>query len=231
MGELNQGFNLGDGVPIFMGRAGGDPANQPWINGAAPLTFRTLSANNIEFEESENEINLEITGLGTAAAGFVDYNSSITVATNLDADVWTYLINDGQGDFTNTDFELRSTSPLIFLNGASNAEGITGAFDFSKLGFGDIVFIRNDFRVIPNVNGAYIEFRYNLGLGLDQYSLSKQLGTLANGSGREYAFQFTDLIYMGDSNTKNNPIYMQIRSSEPSSLRYLGSVIYVLKRT
>ena len=51
-----------------------------------------------------------------------------------------------------------------------------------------------------------------------------------SGSGIEYRYSLsTDLIYMGDLNTLNNPIILQINSTAEATLVNAGSVIFVAR--
>ena len=107
----------------------------------------------------------------------------------------------------------------------------TGAIDVSELALGDTILIRNDFKVNPNTNNALLEFRYQLGSGANIYTLETTLGRLDNGSGIDYRKSLKpDLIYMGDTNTKDNPIFLQIRLSTNGTLLNAGSVIQLIKR-
>ena len=157
--------------------------------------------------------------------GFMDYNdtSTGTAPITLIADTWTTIPNDGLGAFTNKTYkpdgnvtELMDTS--------------VGAIDPTGLNLGDAVLIRNDFTVTPNTNNASLEFRYSLGAGAGSYTLQKRLGRLDEGSGLGYRFSLTpDLVYMGDSNTVDNPITLQVKLSSLGSLVNAGTVIQVVR--
>jgi hypothetical protein len=61
--------------------------------------------------------------------------------------------------------------------------------------------------------------------------LETVVGRLDDGSGKAYRYALKpDLIYMGDENTRDNPISMQVRLSTDGSLSNAGSVIQVIKR-
>jgi len=69
-----------------------------------------------------------------------------------------------------------------------------------------------------------------LGGGAGAYTLEKRLGRLDEGSGIEYRFSLaTDKIYMGDTNTLDNLIGLEVKMSTPGTLVNAGSVISVLK--
>ena len=154
-------------------------------------------------------------------SGFADYNNTLP-AISLTADTWTPVTNNGLGAFTNK---------------ASLPQGITelmdttnGAIDTTQLNIGDSIFIRNDVTITPNTNNSLLSFRYKLGSGVNQYFLETIIGRLDSGSGQPYRFSLrTDFIYMGDDNTRLNPIELQVKLSTNGSLLNAGSVIYVSK--
>ena len=107
----------------------------------------------------------------------------------------------------------------------------TGEFDFSELVLGDTVLIRNDFAVNPDTNNALLEKRYQLGTGGSVYTLETVMGRLDDGSGKDYRFSLnTDLIYMGDSNTRDNPVTLQIKLSTSGTVSNAGSVIQLIRK-
>jgi len=160
---------------------------------------------------------------GSSGNGFIDYNDTSTTASPLAllADTWTTIPNDGQGAFTNKNFAPEGVTELMDSQ---------GRIDPTQLSLGDDFITRNDFRVSPNVNNALLEFRYELGSGAGLYQLETNIGRLDDGSGKYYRFSLTtDYIYMGDENTLNNPILLQVRLSTDGTLINAGSVIKVFK--
>ena len=156
--------------------------------------------------------------------GFIDYNDTSTTASPLVliADTWTTIPNDGLGSFTNKNFLPKGVTDLM--------DTTTGAIDPTQLALGDDFIVRNDFRVSPNINNALLKFRYQLGNGADTYELETNLGRLDDGSGKYYPFSLTtDYIYMGDLNTLNNPIKLQVNLSTDGTLINAGTVIRVFK--
>jgi len=137
--------------------------------------------------------------------------------------VWTTLTNDGSGAFSNKSYPPTGVTELMDVT--------TGAFDPTQLSFGDTLLIRNDFSVTPNTNNSLLELRYQLGSGAGTYTLQKTVGRLDSGSGSPYRFSLEpDQIYMGDSNTKDNPIVLQLRLSGNGTVINAGSAITVVKR-
>jgi len=157
--------------------------------------------------------------------GFIDYNDTATALTpiTLLADTWTTLTNDGLGAFTNKAYAPTGVTELY--------DTTAQLIDFSELGLGDVVFIRNDFTVTPNTNNTLLEFRYQLGIGGFAYTLEKSIGRLDSGSGNPYRFSLNvDEIYMGDLNTRDNGGVLQVRLSAAGTLINAGSVFTVMKR-
>ena len=156
--------------------------------------------------------------------GFIDYNDTSTTASPLAllADTWTTIPNDGLGPSTNKSYPPKGVTELM--------DNSTGAIDATQLSLGDDLSVRKDFRVNPNINNALLKFRYQLGNGGGTYDLETNLGRLDDGSGKYYPFSLTtDYVYMGDSNTLNNPIKLQVNLSTDGLLINSGSVIKVFK--
>lgn len=154
--------------------------------------------------------------------GFIDYNDT-TGDVALLADTWTTIPNDGAGPFSNSGFKPQGITELMDVS--------NGAIDTTELTLGDTIIIRNDYTVNPNTNNALLEFRYGLGGGGNEYTLTTNIGRLDDGSGKDYRFSLTpDLIYMGDENTRLNPIILQVKLSTNGTLRNAGSVIQLIKR-
>jgi hypothetical protein len=141
----------------------------------------------------------------------------------LSANTWTDIPNDGLGAFTNLTYLPDGITNLLDVS--------TGYLDLSELELGDSVLIRNDFVVTPNQNRANLNFRYELGAGLGVYTLDYFVGRLDSGAGDEYRYNlYTHLIYLGDDNTRLNPIKLQLNLSKNGSFVNNGSAIQILKR-
>ena len=154
--------------------------------------------------------------------GFIDYNNTDN-PTALASNTWQTLPNDGLGAFSNSTYAPVGVASLIDTS--------DGSIDVSELDLGDVILIRNDFSITPDTNNALLEFRYQLGTGGAIYTLETVMGRLDDGSGKPYRFSLKpDLIYMGDTNTRDNPITLQIRLSTSGSVSNAGSVVTVIKR-
>ncbi len=156
--------------------------------------------------------------------GFIDYNDASTSSSpvSLVANTWTTIPNDGLGAFSNDNYAPDGITSLMDTS--------TGSIDPTQLSLGDTILIRNDYTVIPNTNNTLLEFRYNLGVGAGNYQLEKIVARLDSGSGIQYRNSLvTDLIYMGDTNTRDNPIILEVRLSAAGTLINAGSVIQVIR--
>ena len=153
---------------------------------------------------------------------FADYNDTGTSITpvNLSAGVWTPVPNNGAGGFTNTAYLPEDVTDLLDVS--------TGAFDFSELSLGATCLIRNDFTVTPTVNDCALSLRYSLGSGVNAYTLEGPLARLDEGAGVGYRRALKpDMIYMGDTNTRDNPVTLEIKCSVDATLVNAGSAITV----
>jgi len=177
-----------------------------------------------EVDRDSNYTNLEnLIGAGSATKikGFIDYNdTSSSGGIALPANVWVDIPNNGLGANTNKNFLPQGVTDLIDTS--------TGYLDCSELSNGDDLIIRNDFIVTPNGNRANLFFRYSLGSGVGSYTLEKRLDRLDSGAGIPYRFNLsTDYIYMGDDDTRLNPIKLQLKLDKNGTFVNNGSAIKV----
>lgn len=155
-------------------------------------------------------------------SGFVDYNNTVA-ASAVAADTWFDLPNNGAGAFTNTASAPSGVSALM--------DFATGAIDPTDLNIGDTILVRNDYTLTPTINNALVEFRYKLGTGAGEYTLPKTPFRLNRGAGvADRVVSSTDLIYMGDENTRGNPIQLQIKCSAAFTVQNAGSAIAIIRR-
>jgi len=155
--------------------------------------------------------------------GFADYNDTSTSATpvTLDDNVWTDITNNGAGAFTNIKLPTGVTRLL---------DPNTGSILLDELPIGSSAIVRMDYTVTPTTNNAALDFRYTLGGGVGAYTLETTVNRLDEGSGREYRQALvTHYIYVGDDNTKDNPIQPQVKLSGGGTLVNAGMVIEVRK--
>ena len=151
--------------------------------------------------------------------GFFDYNDS-SGTTSLVANTWTDLPNNGLGGFTNKTFRPKNVNDVLDTS--------TGYLNFTELPLGSEIVLRNDFTVTPHTNNCLLEARYLLGTGAGQYPLQFWSERLDSGSGIPYQRVTSFPIYMGDSNTQQNPGKLQVKLSAPGTIVNAG--IYVSVR-
>ena len=163
-------------------------------------------------------------GAAGAAGGFIDYNDTGTAAAPvaLAAGVWTDIPNDGLGAFSNSAYAPHGVTQLLDV--------ATGYLDPTQTELGNYLLIRNDYTVTPSTNNTSLEFRYELGTGAGLYTLEGRADRLDRGAGVGYRCSLgVDAIYMGDLNTRDNPIKMQVKLSSTGSLVNAGSGIFLVK--
>jgi hypothetical protein len=161
----------------------------------------------------------------SAHHGFFDYNdtSTSTSSISLLADVWANVPNDGLGTFTNLDYIPTGMTKLMDTS--------NGSLDFTELTLGSDVLIRIDFNVTPQTNNALLESRYVLGTGAGLYSLPIVSRRLDSGAGIPYSSEKGSFyIYMGDTNTLDNPGTLQVKLSTGGTLVNNGLAIKVYKK-
>ncbi len=155
--------------------------------------------------------------------GFIDYNDASTSGTPLvlTGGVWTTIPNDGLGPSSNSLYKPDSITELMDVS--------SGAIDATETDLGDVLFVRNDFVVTPGTNNTSLEFRYALGTS-PAYTLEKVMGRLDSGSGIPYRFSLdVHKVYVGDTNTKDAPIVLQVKLSAGGTLVNNGTVITLVR--
>ena len=151
----------------------------------------------------------------------MDYNNAGGPIT-LVANTWTDVPNDGAGPFSQDTYAPEGLTTLL--------DASTGHLDFTELNLGSQVLVRSDFTVTPSTNNALLEIRYQLGGGAGLYALSVSSERLDSGSGIGYQRVVPFPIYMGDTNTRDNPGRLQVRLSTAGTLNNAGFYIMILNR-
>lgn len=153
---------------------------------------------------SHSELDANFTDLDTRM-GFVDYNDLATTSAPIaltTPGTFYPLTNDEAGSATNKTYAIPGLADL--WDESSNS------FDFSPLSLGDVVTIRYDVEVTTTGANREVELDIVLGIGGSSYSLAvdreyfKTAGT--------YSYSGVTFIYMGNSNTKDNPARFEIMS-------------------
>ena len=183
---------------------------------------------NIENLDPMDGVRVKLNSIGGRSFqsnGWADLNDAGTSIAPLAAaaDTWVALTNDGLGPFTNTGYLPDGVTSLF--------DTATGKIDPRELNIGDVLTIRTDFEVINQVNGSQLSLRYTAGAGAGAYTLETQLGTLSRGAGRGYRFAASvDKIYLGDANTRDNLIGIEVKMSDQARITNNGVVITVHRR-
>tara|TARA_Y100000296_G_C5120376_1_gene230092 strand:- start:348 stop:1016 length:669 start_codon:yes stop_codon:yes gene_type:complete len=162
-------------------------------------------------------------GSASDTHGFADYNDDSTLSSpvTLEDGVWTNIPNNGEGAFTNIKLPSEVTTLL---------DPSTGAILVNELPIGSSIVVRMDYTVTPTTNNSALGFRYSLGSGAGTYTLETAVNRLDEGSGVGYRQALVaHYIYVGDDNTKDNPIQPQVKLSGGGTLVNAGMVIEVRK--
>ena len=156
-------------------------------------------------------------------SGVYDYNDLATTSSPIAvvADTWVDLPNDGNGAYTNTSHAL-SNVPNIFNT-------TTDAFDFSALSLGDSVDIRVDLSITTNSPNQLVELEMFAGTGGSPYQVPMLTPVQFKTAGTHRLVAY-NAGYMGDTNTKDNPANLQIRSDDSASVVVNGWYIRVVRR-
>lgn len=157
--------------------------------------------------------------------GVYDYNDLATATTPISiavADTYYPLTNDALGSFTNKTYALPSV-PDVWDTG-------TQAFDFTDLVLGDTVDIRLDIIVTSSANNQDFTVVLFIADGTGgQYEIPFIVERNFKTAGTRQIIEFNG-IYMGDTNTLNNPARFKIRSSNTGSVVVNGWYARVVKR-
>ena len=146
---------------------------------------------------------------GTVSQGIYDYNDAATTGTPIAltlADTFYELTNDGAGAFTNKTYAL-SGLPEVW-------DVATNQFDWTNgtvLALGDTVDIRVDVDIITTGTNKAFELDIELGIGGSPYRLPIIPLENFKTAGTYHDVRFMS-IYMGDSNTLDNPAKIEAKA-------------------
>lgn len=171
-------------------------------------------------------LNTNFTELYQAVrSGIYDYNDATTSTTPISiavADTWYRLTNDGAGAFTNKAY--------AFPDIADIWDTVNDEFDFSSLSLGDTVDIRLDVEVTSTALNQDFDIDLVLAVGTGgQYRIPFIVEQQFKATGSRQLIRFNS-IYMGDANSRDNPAYFEIRSSDPGSVKVNGWYVRVNRR-
>lgn len=219
--ELSENEPVGGVALVKLRAAGfslsGSPAEGLWFYSDTGANLEINSTGSKDFYISSAGVAADLT---ERHFGYTDYNDTSSAATpvTLVPNTWTTLPNDGLGAFT------KNRLPV----GYESILAADGAIDCSTMPLDSDLIIRLDYTVTPNVNNSALFFRYQLGAGANLYTLERFVGRLDEGAGIPYRNSLlTDYLYLGDENTRDNPIYPQIKLTSGGSFVNAGMVIKV----
>lgn len=141
--------------------------------------------------------------------GVIDYNDATTVVTPISITGGagaSYLTNDEAGPFTNKLYPPTSVTDIW--------DSVTNAFDFSELTLGSTINFRIDLQLTTTVANQEVDLTIDVAIGGSSYTLFIDHSQYKTAGTYNYVNSF--LIYMGDTNTLNNPAKFALAS--PSNI-------------
>lgn len=156
--------------------------------------------------------------------GFVDYNDAATAGTpiNVLAATPTVLTNDAAGGFTNIAY-LPSDMTGIW-------DEVNDEFDWTELKLGDMVDIRLDLEVTTTVPNQEVDIYLRLAQGTgNEYNIPFISAQQFKNAAAHPLNRFNG-IYMGDTNTLNNPAQFMIESPDAATVVVNGWYCKLIRR-
>ena len=141
-----------------------------------------------------------------------DLTTATTAISHTGGATTTYLTNDAAGSFTN---EYNPDSKDNIWDDSTNQ------FDFSSLKIGDVVEFRGDIEVDTSAVNQEFDILMSLGEGGSPYDLNishSYYKSVATGNKVTFVFR----IYMGDTNTLNNPARFRFESTDDADIKVNG---------
>jgi hypothetical protein len=149
-----------------------------------------------------------------ARTGFISLNDLTTQTTPITlsaASGWVALTNDGLGDYTRTDYLPEGITTAIYS---------ANQFDFSELTLGDMINIRTDIVVTTTVPNQVVQTRMRAAIGTP-IEFSMPFSSAQYKSSGTYSISRFNGIYMGDTETKDNPAVLEIASDGNLSVQVI----------
>lgn len=158
-------------------------------------------------------------------AGVYDYNDTATAITPISLPTpgtFVNLTNNATGAFTNTAYALPGVSNL-WITG-------TQRFDWTSLELGDTVDIRLDVTLISTANNQDFDISLFLAAGTGgEYQIPFAVEKSFKSAGSRRFMEFNG-VYMGDTNTRDNPALFKVKSSASATVVVHGWYVRVTKR-
>ncbi len=153
--------------------------------------------------------------------GFFDYNDTGTSVTPIQfsGTGFSYLTNDEAGSFTNNSYPPTNVTDVW--------DSSTNQFDFSELELGSNVQYRIDLSITTTTPNQVVEIILELGIGgtlTYELSVHREQFKLAG----TFNVVKSNFIYMGDTNTRDNPAKFKIKSDASGSVEVNGWVCTII---
>lgn len=156
--------------------------------------------------------------------GQVDYNDNATSTTPIsvpNTNTYVYLTNDGAGTYTNKLHSPFNVTPEIW-------DTTNNEFNFTGLKLGDVVEIRLDLQITTTAPNQFVDIDLELGIGGGSYDIL--FGKTVFKTAGVQDFNRYNTVYMGDTNTLNNPAKFKIRSEDTATVVVRGWALVVTQR-
>jgi len=168
---------------------------------------------------------VDISGLpaDNYAGGFFDYNDAATSTTPINVvggGGFVKLTNDEAGPFTNKAYAPAGVTDVW--------DAVANEFDFTQLKLGDMVDFRLDLTVTTTSPNQDVDVRLFLGVGAGEYSIPFVLTNIKS-TGTVNLNRYNG-IYMGDTNSLNNPGEFRIQSDSNATVVVNGWYVKIIKR-
>lgn len=183
----------------------------------------TANADAIAANDTAMDTRVDVLEVTKYTHGIEDHNSTDPALTP-SSGVRTKVLNNSLGGFTNVAYKIPGRSNIW---DASSSE-----FDFIGAGLvlGDTVTIRLDFTITTNGANDSVEVELELGTLTGLYSLN--LASQAWRSAGTYNLTVVAEVYMGDTNTLNNPATIHVTpDSGGTTINYNGHYVKYGLRT
>ena len=155
--------------------------------------------------------------------GFVDYNdlnTATTAITHNGSEGYKKLTNDTLGDYTQTAYLPIGMTTLW--------DSVNNQLDFTELTLGTTVDIRVDILITTTANNQDVNLKFRLAIGGFPYDLAfHHMSPKAAGT---YSIVRYIGIYMGDSNTLDNPAEIMIDTDASATIVVNGWYCKIVKR-
>jgi len=185
------------------------------------------NAGNFSLKVANSSIGFEDgTTIGSSESmirhGWMAYSDAATAITPLSipgTNVYTNLSNDGAGSYTNLLFAPPGVTALWNTT--------TNSLDFSELNVGDTVDIRLDLTITTSSNNQEVATRLLLADGGFSYDLPFN-DNMYKSPNSYHLVKYMGL-YIGDTNTRDNPAKIQVATDDTLDVVFNGIYIRVLK--